>query len=123
VQLATSLTIPAGEYLSDGVDAAGVQILRLVTPVEWPGKGVPLSFQLSYDGGATWGDLHNAESGQGAFNSHEVVARVAAGVIITMPANTGFGVSWLRLRFGSRGVPVAQKADQVFQIVQEATSA
>jgi hypothetical protein len=123
VQIATPLIIPAGLYFSNGVDCAGVQILRLVVPGEWPGKGIPLSFQLSYDSGATWGDLHNAEVGQGAFNSHEVVARVSAGASITMPVDTGFGVSWLRLRSGTRGVPVWQVTDRTFAIIQAAVAA
>jgi hypothetical protein len=121
VQIATPLIIPAGQYFSNGVDLAGVQILRLVTPPNWLGKGAAVTFQLSEDG-ATWSDLLHAETSLNGYVGYEVVARLAADASLTMPVDTGQGISWLRVRSGTRGMPVRVPADMTFAIIQEAVA-
>jgi hypothetical protein len=122
VQVAAPLVIPAGGTISSAVDCAAVRILRLVTPSNWLGKGVAVTFQLSEDGGATWGDLHHAELGTATFDAFEVVARLAADAAITMPPDAGHGLQWLRIRSGTRTTPVPVPAPMTFGIVQKAAA-
>jgi hypothetical protein len=116
MQLATPLTIPAGNWVSNAVNCANTPILRLITPPNWAGVGVPLSFELSEDG-VNFNALHHVDVGPAGYIPHRVTARLAANAIVTMPPGTGGGLSWLRFKIGT-----PQNVDMTFAIVQAASA-
>jgi hypothetical protein len=114
VQIATPLTVSAGNWVSNAIDCANTPILRLITPANWAGVGVPISFELSEEG-LNFYELWHVDEGPAGYIPHRVTARIGANASVTMPPNTGHGLSWLRFKIGT-----PQNADMVFGIVQEA---
>jgi hypothetical protein len=110
------LTIPAGHTMSSGVDCSGsTRILRIVMPPDW--NAAPLTFQVSADGGVTYNNLH-LTTDIGDFSTYPAtIPVVVAGSVITMPPNTGYGISWLRFRSGTFTTQIKQDADRTFQVV------
>src|SRR4249920_467442 len=107
------LLIPAGQSMSNGVDCSGYNILRIIAPQDW--DAAPISFRVSPDGVA-YHDLFHAVDR--TFNSYEaVVPAVPPNAAINMPAGTGTGIAFLKIRSGSRAAPVAQSADRTFVLV------
>jgi hypothetical protein len=109
------LTIPAGHSMSSGVDCSGsTRILRIVMPSDW--TAAPLTFQTSVDG-VTYNNLH-LSTPTGDFSTYPAtVPYVTPGSAITMPPNTGYGISWLRFRSGTFTTQIKQDADRTFQVV------
>jgi hypothetical protein len=62
LQVINGPVIAAGESLSEGVDLAGGQLVRITAPADWDGSN--LSFQISSDGNG-YNDLYTAR-GRGA---------------------------------------------------------
>jgi hypothetical protein len=110
------LTIPSGHTMSSGVDCSGsTRILRIVMPPDW--NAAPLTFQVSADGGVTYNNLH-LTTDIGDFSTYPAtIPVVVAGSVITMPPNTGYGISWLRFRSGTFTTQIKQDADRTFQVV------
>jgi hypothetical protein len=107
-----STMIPAGESLSNPVDCS-------VMPSEWTG-GASLTFQLSVDG-VKFHDLFHVSSP--SYFSYEVeVARPPLGAAIMLPASMGTTVPFMRVRSGTRGLPVVQEADRAFSFIFEMPS-
>jgi hypothetical protein len=87
-------------------------------PDAWSG-GASLSFQLSVDGVNF--DLFHTDPN--TFATFEVeVPRPVPGAVITMPPNLGRAVSFVRVRSGTRSLPVTQTADRSFQFICEIPS-
>jgi hypothetical protein len=85
-------------------------------PAAWNG-GASLTFQLSVDG-VNFHDLF--ETDPNTFATFEAEApRPVPGAVITLPPNLGTGVSFVRVRSGTRSLPVIQTADRSFQFVCE----
>jgi hypothetical protein len=110
------LTIPAGHTMSSGVDCSGsTRILRIVMPPDW--NAAPLTFQVSADGGVTYNNLH-LTTDAGDFSTYPAtVPTVTPNSVLTMPPNTGYGISWLRFRSGTFTTQIKQDADRTFQVI------
>jgi hypothetical protein len=110
------LTIPAGHTMSSGVDCSGsTRILRIVMPPDW--NAAPLTFQVSADGGVTYNNLH-LTTDIGDFSTYPAtVPMVTPNSVLTMPPNTGYGISWLRFRSGTFTTQIKQDADRTFQVI------
>jgi hypothetical protein len=112
-----STVIPAGESLSIPVDYSSyTRIARILMPSEWTG-GASLTFQLSVDG-MKFHDLFHVSSP--SYFSYEVeVARPPLGAAIMLPPGMGTSVPFMRVRSGTRGLPVVQEADRPFVFLVE----
>jgi hypothetical protein len=87
-------------------------------PSAWS-SGAPLSFQLAYDGTA-WCDLFNVTLPGQAYSAFEVVApNPPVNGTITLPPGLGAGVQYVKVRSGTRNLPVSQEAPREFQFVLE----
>jgi hypothetical protein len=109
------LTIPAGHTMSSGIDCSGsTRILRIIMPPDW--TAAPLTFQVSVDG-VTYNNLH-LSADVGDFTTYPAtIPVVVPGSVITMPPNTGYGISWLRFRSGTFTTQIKQDVDRTFQVV------
>jgi hypothetical protein len=114
ISVISGLTIPAGQSLSNAVDCAGFQIIRIVCPDGW--TAAPLTFQTSADN-VTFHDLQHIQSATGSFVAYETtVATVRPGTVLAMPVNTGDLMAWVKIRSGTSVLPVKQEADRVFSL-------
>jgi hypothetical protein len=115
-----SATIQAGQPLSSSADCSNCdRIARIVMPPEWSG-GASLTFQLSVDG-VNFHDLHHVDPS--TFYPFEIeVARPPVGGCITLPASMGTAVSFVKVRSGTRALPISQQADRTFQFIVETPS-
>jgi len=96
-------TVMAGESLSDALDCSAGKIIRLTMPTAW--SGTTISFLASTDG-VGFNDLMKPDG-------HEVTATVVAGTaIIGLALDTGF----IKIRSGTRDVPVVQTAQHTFAV-------
>jgi hypothetical protein len=81
---------------------------RIVMPDAWTG-GAPITFQLSVDG-TNYHDLHHVDPS--TFFPFEVsVPRPVPGSVLTLPADFGTAVPFVKVRSGTSALPVAQTAD------------
>ena len=104
-----TLTIPAGEALSGGVNITGT-LQQIGMPPDW--TNALLTFQLSPDDGVTWFDLVNPD------DNSEVMFNITPGSIVRVaPGSALDNKTWLRFRSGKRGYPVAQQADRTFALL------
>ena len=111
------LTIPAGQALSNPLAIpANLGAVRIGMPDAW--DAAPLSFQVSYDG-VTYLDLfHLVQTSEGGWFPYEAnVALVPPGGILLLPPGVGVNVSGLKLRSGTRTMPIVQGADRQFAII------
>lgn len=110
-----SITIAAGASLSsalnlDNLTLVGQRLFGIIMPAAWTAAN--LTFQGSWDGGITWYDLLDAESGAA------IVAVATAGKAAVLRDPTVFAaVPWLRARSGTEATPVAQTADRQLVLV------
>jgi len=105
--------ILAGQSLSNGVDCTGSRILRIIVPSQW--TAAPISFQLSPDD-ITYGNMYHVMANN--FTTYEVVVTlIVAGAVIVMPAGTGDGIAFVKIRSGTHAAPVKQIVDCAFTIV------
>ena len=110
-----TIVISAGQYLSDGTDCSAYgRLARIIIPVNWAGGS--LSFQLSPDNF----DYHDLYRVTDDFARYEVIVQdVVAGTSITLPADMGANLDWVKVRSGSRSAPVVQPLDCEFMFVFE----
>jgi hypothetical protein len=103
--------------MSGGVDCSGsTRILRIIMPPDW--DAAPLTFQTSVDG-VVYNNLHLAAP-IGDFTTYPAtIPVVTPGAAVTMPPNTGYGISWLRFRSGTFTAQTKQSADRTFSVVLE----
>lgn len=114
-----SLTIPAGQSVSNAIDCSGsVRIVRIIMPPVW--NAAPLTFCLSPDN-TTFHDLyHIAQAQGGMLGAYEVtIPTVTPGAIVALPPQTGFQVAWMKVRSGVHAAPVIQTQDRTFRVVME----
>jgi hypothetical protein len=118
LKLVKGCIIPAGESLSNGVDCTGsTRTVRILIPPEW--TLAPLTFQLS-PFGTTYNDLYHVVTPGVAYSAYEaVVADPPPGCTLTLPAGLGEGVSWVKVRSGTSGIPVPQPTACEFAFVLE----
>jgi hypothetical protein len=98
--------IAAGESLSEGVDLAGGQLVRITAAREWNGRNI--SFQISSDGNE-YNDLYTADG-------NEVVIPCGAGRAIVIEAAWWKAIAFLKIRSGTVEAPDVQTDRQEFAV-------
>jgi hypothetical protein len=117
LQVLTDIKIPAGEWLSNGVDCSAGKIVRFTMPAGW--TRAPLTFQISSDG-AGYNDLLGMQNNVFSFIPHEIsFPNVIPGVGLLINPETLRGVAWFKLRSGTRLSPVPQEAEREFSVAIE----
>jgi hypothetical protein len=101
-----TVTIPAGESLSNAIDCTGTTPTLIFMPSEWTGAN--LSFQISPDN-VMFSDLFD--------NGREVTIPVVVGTSVRIPTTAAQFAAWIRFRSGSRNYPIAQELDRIFSVV------
>jgi hypothetical protein len=99
-------TIKAGESLSDGANCSAGSILRITVPQEF--TPADLTFQVSTDG-KFYSDLYDAEG-----NEITVKANPSTGIILR--EDWVRFIPFVKIRSGSRDIPVEQSEDCKFAI-------
>lgn len=103
-----SITLPAGETLSGPLDATQGTVEYLIAPDDW--SPAMLTFQVSFDLGATWHDLENSRG------EIRYIDESRPGAAINLFDSSIKNVS-VRLRSGMPDDPKPQAADRVFTAV------
>ncbi len=101
-------TIDAAASLSDTVDVAGSDIIRIGTPAAW--TAADITFQQLYEDGV-WRDMHFDWGGE---------IWLTAGVDMSIDCSVFVqfnSVGQIRVRSGTAGAPVAQVAERVIRLV------
>jgi hypothetical protein len=109
--------IPPNESLSNPLMCQGAgRIVRIGMPSDW--TSAPLTFQVSRDN-ETYRDLYHAmQSTQGEWVPYEAtVPSVVPNSILLLPPGAGSDLGWLRLRSGTRQMPVVQAERGQFMFV------
>jgi len=106
-RIVVSFTIPAGQFLSQGVDCTEGYFARIQMPAQWTSAN--LSFQIS-DDGITYYDLVD-KTGMEALLP--IVPGTAA-MIRMEPWSSAIG--WWKLRSGPARTPTVQQAARTFKI-------
>lgn len=92
-------TIANGASLSDAIALGGYTPVMLIMPGTWTAASV--SFQVSYDGGATYADLYYLNT---LAVTEFAITSPAANYAIALPASTMFtGATHLKVRSGTTG--------------------
>lgn len=106
--------IRAGESLSEPIDCSAGEIVRLTMPGNW--TTAPLTFQFSTDG-AMYNELYHVVGNPESFAGFPVqLTRVEPGIGLVLPESFGRGIVWLKIRSGTKGVPVVQPEEREFAI-------
>jgi hypothetical protein len=122
--MVSNITIPANQSLSDALDCHGGRIARIGTPAAW--DAAALTFQIAalplYDTPPAPADYlnlcHITQTPEGTWVAYEaVLPRVLPGSLLLMPSGLGVGISWLKLRSGTKQTPVPQTSARVFTLV------
>ncbi len=101
-------TIDAAAALSGAVNFGGLRLFGIVMPAAW--TAAALTFQVSFDEGASWSNLYDA-------NGSEVNVTVAASRAITLDPVVFAAVPMLKVRSGTAAAPVNQTAAAALQLV------
>jgi hypothetical protein len=102
-----SIVIPAGGFLSAGVDCSEGYLARIQMPPVWTPAN--LSFQISHDG-VVYFDLLDLAGAEALL----AVAPGTARMINVEPWSSGIG--WWKFRSGPLARPVVQAADRTFVV-------
>jgi hypothetical protein len=107
---AVTCTIASGATgLSDAARLGGQALCGIQLPATW--VAAALTFQVSYDGGATFVDLYDA-------NDQEVtIAAPTQGHYLALNPGLFPGVAMVKVRSGTSGTPVDQTASRVLKLV------
>ena len=107
-----SVTIAAGQSLSTSGDltSSNLEMVLIPQPLDSGSQGtLNLSFQVSGDN-VTFFDVIDD-------NGREVLRPVFGGSAIDVPGDVTTGALYVKIRAGSRNMPVPQTADRVFTLV------
>jgi hypothetical protein len=107
-------TIAAGTALSAEVDIGSKSLVGLLIPANWTTALGGISFQVSPDGGATWGELTTQAAAAYAISS--VTGGTLAYYVALDPA-TLKGVQALKIRSGTQAAPVNQTNTVTLQLI------
>ena len=99
------LLIETGESLSNAVDCSGGVLFKIWMPPEW--TDAQLTFQTSIDG-TTFHDVFDQDG-------HEVTFTVSLGTVVLV--DFPFPLGWLKVRSGTRELPVVQTERREFALV------
>jgi hypothetical protein len=107
LQVINGPVIAAGESLSDGIDLAGGQLVRITAPFAWSGANI--SFQISSDGNG-YNDLYTADG-----NEVVIPCRAGRAIVIEWPM-WWKAVAFLKIRSGSGSSETVQTERQEFAV-------
>jgi collagen triple helix repeat protein len=107
-----SVTIEAGQSLSEAVDCAGGNIAHIGMPLEW--TAAPLTFQMSADGNEYRDVFRTLPDTHASFEMS--VPSVVPGSVVSTPLAAAT-YPFIKIRSGSRAAPVAQEADRTFVLI------
>ena len=102
------VTIAAGQSLSPEIDIGAWTLVGIQMPASWTAAG--LSFQVSFDGGATWLEHYNAAGTETTFT-------VGASQYIAVDPLLWRGVSAIKVRSGTAASPVAQTGGATLNLI------
>jgi hypothetical protein len=102
-----TVTIAAGNSLSNGVDLDGVNLVAIVMPTAWDGTSI--TFQASHNG-TDWFNLHDAAG-------NAITVTVAASRYIQLDWQRFLGIRYLRIRSGTAASPTNQTATRTLRLV------
>ena len=102
-----TVTIPAGQAVSNAADLTGGSLAMIIAPNDWTPANV--SFQVSSDNNY-FADLFDDGGGQ-------VLRAMGANRAVLIPPALTQAALYLKLRSGPRENPVLQDADRTFTLV------
>ena len=111
LQVLNGPVIEAGEFLSDGLDCSGGDIVRITAPAGW--SGANLTFQISTDGNG-YNDLYTARG-----EEVTITLKKPGSAIIVLNEEWVKAINWLKIRSGTGNHPVAQAERREFAIAVE----
>ncbi|MDD3030419.1 MAG: hypothetical protein PHS57_09140 [Alphaproteobacteria bacterium] len=94
-------TVAENASLTETIACRGLRLASVTLPSAWTTAN--LTFQTSFDEGATWVDLHDQ-------NGNEVVAVAAPGVCTVLFPSLFASLRFVRVRSGTSLTPIAQEA-------------
>lgn len=108
--LVRTVTIPAGESVSDAVDVFSYRCIAIIMPSSWTAAN--LTFKVSSTLTGTYNDLYD-DAGT------ELTALAAASRVISIDAGSGVmgPVRYLQIRSGTSGTPVVQTAARTLTLL------
>jgi hypothetical protein len=104
---AQTVTIRAGQSLSDAANLVTGAVAMLYAPPDWSPANV--SFQVSADGNS-FSDLFDTDG-------VEIVKAIRVGSAVVVDQSLTQAVNYLKIRSGPRNNPVAQEADRVITLM------
>lgn len=107
----STVTIGAGESISDALDVSGALWLAIITPPIWTPANV--TFQYSPDG-TNFYDLFAIGNHEVTLSMQDRLSTLTPLDDLDIPKN-----GHIRLRSGSRNYPVLQEAVRTFRVVVE----
>jgi hypothetical protein len=105
-------TITSGQSLSAEVDIGTKSLVGLLIPTNWTTAG--LSFQVSPDGGTTWGELTTVAGTPYAIGS---LTGGTLAYFVAVDPTTLRGALALKIRSGTQAAPVAQSNTVNLQLI------
>jgi hypothetical protein len=102
-----SVTIPAGQTVSNSADLSAGNMVMLLTPDDWTPANI--SFLVSEDN-VKFRNLYDS-------NGMEIVKTMAPGRAINVDSSLTSGSMWIKLCSGSSTNPILQEEDRVFVII------
>lgn len=105
---APTFTIASGQSLSAAVRLNGTSAQMLLMPSGW--DAADISFAVCETEAGTYADLYDAFG-------NEIAITVAAGRAVLLPPGLVRAGTWLKLRSGTSGAPVAQTADRLLTLL------
>jgi hypothetical protein len=95
--------IAAGNSISAEIDIGAKSLVGLVLPANWIAAAGGISFQVSVDGGATWGELTTV-----AGTPYSIGFTAAGAAYLAIDPTTLRGAQALKVRSGTLASPVPQ---------------
>lgn len=103
----TTATFAAGASTTNAINTYGLRLFSIVLPADW--TTADLTFQSSYDGGATWQDVYKS-------GAEYVVSSIAA-KDLDVDFQRFSSISMIKVRSGTSSTPVAQAAARSLTLV------
>jgi hypothetical protein len=102
------VTISNGTALSPAVALGEFTLCGIAMPAGWVGTA-GLSFQVSADGGTTWGEMQSAAAA--------IFFAAAASQYIAIDPTLWRGINMIKIRSGTLASPANQTGDQILTLV------
>ena len=106
----TLVTIASGTSLSPGILLGDKALCGIQFSAAWTAAN--LTFQISFDDGATWTDLYDD-----AGIETTMAPAAPAGKYLAIDASLFMGITMIKIRSGTTAAPVVQAADRALTVV------